>query len=164
RFQRIALGIPDAAVEDVDVAGAVVPLRNIAFEVGVADGVVLDLDRETFLACTQGRPLGHGPAPEAAVQLQAEVVVARPRMVQLDDEDRPPAALARRRDVARFRGFAEAALAGVLAQAHRARSGALARGRLLRCLLRRRLLRRCLLRRLPGSLLRRSDLLRRSSL
>src|SRR5690606_8145429 len=115
RLERIALGVPHAAVEDVDVTRTVMALRDVALEVGVTDGMVLDLDGQALLARTQRGPLGDRPALETAVHLQAEVVVARSRVVQLDDEDRAPAALARGRDVARFRGFAEAALAGVLA-------------------------------------------------
>src|SRR5690606_32783028 len=120
---------------------------------GVVERMVLDLDREAALAEPVGRALGHGPALERAVHLQAEVVVPGAGVVELHHEDRALAAAGTRGGVVGFRGLAEAALACVLAQAHPAPPsgtlagagllGRLARlGRLLGGLLRRGLLRR----------------------
>src|SRR5690606_18156860 len=88
RFQRIAVAGPVAVVEHVDMAGAVVARGDVALEGSVLQRVVLDLDGQPLLARAQRRPFRHSPAPERTVDLEPEVVMARTRMVQLDDEDR----------------------------------------------------------------------------
>ena len=85
-------GTPPPTVPDDDVAAAVLAGRDHAFEVGVLDRVVLDLDREPADARVERRPLGHGPADEHAVELQAEVVVEAAGPMALDHE--PPARIA----------------------------------------------------------------------
>src|SRR5207245_4528046 len=77
-----------AAVPDLAGAGAVVPLRDLAFEGGVVEGVVLDVNGEMLLTRLERDALGHRPALERSVPLEAEVVVETPRVVTLDDEDR----------------------------------------------------------------------------
>src|SRR5439155_17386567 len=77
-----------AAVPDLDRAGAVLALRDLAFEARVVERVVLDVDGERPLAGVERDALRHGPARERAVTLEAEVVVKPPGVVALDDEDR----------------------------------------------------------------------------
>jgi hypothetical protein len=54
----------------------------------VFERVVLDVHREVALADLERDALRHGPARERPVALQAEVVVERPGLVALHDEDR----------------------------------------------------------------------------
>ena len=116
-FERIASGTPDAMIKDVDVAGAIVAGRNVAFEGRVTQRMIFDLDRQPLLSDTQRRTFRHRPALQNALHLQAEVVVPRARMVQLHHEDGTFAALVRHR-IGRLRGVDETPLAGVFAQAH----------------------------------------------
>src|SRR5690606_32034485 len=128
RFQRFALAGPVPAVEQLHVAGAVVALRDLAFERGIRQRVVLHLHRQPLLPRAQGRPLGHRPALQHAVGLEAEVVVAAAGVVQLHHEDRP-LAYAGGGFATRLGRGVEATLAVVVAQAHRgAASAGLARG------------------------------------
>src|SRR6185312_11008421 len=55
---------------------------------GVVEVVVLDLDREALHARVGRRPLRDRPRAQRAVDLEAEVVVQRRRVVLLDDEAR----------------------------------------------------------------------------
>src|SRR5690606_13946956 len=89
---RIPLGGPDAVVEARDMAAAILALRNLAFEPGVAQGVVLDFDRHSLDAGVVARTLGHGPALQCIADLEPEVVVAPAGVMELDDEYRaaPP--------------------------------------------------------------------------
>src|SRR5205085_2409993 len=80
-------------VPDLDAAGAVLPLRDLAFEGGVVERVVLDVNGERSLPRLERHPLRNGPARERAVPLQAEVVVEPAGVVPLDDEDRALALL-----------------------------------------------------------------------
>ena len=75
-----------AAVPDLDRAGAVVPLRDLALEAPVLERMVLDVDGEVLLAGLERHAFRHGPGNEHAVALEAEVVVEPPRVVPLDDE------------------------------------------------------------------------------
>ena len=77
-----------AAVPDLDRAGAVVALRDLARERRVVERVILDVHRERALARLEGDALRHRPRGERAVPLEPEVVVEAPRVVALDDEDR----------------------------------------------------------------------------
>src|SRR5205814_6207582 len=77
-----------AVVPDLDGAGAVLPLRDLALEARVLERMVLDVDGEMLLARLERHALRHRPARERAVALEAEVVVEAPRVVALDDEDR----------------------------------------------------------------------------
>ncbi len=126
RLGGVAFGFPSAAVPQQHRAAAVLPLGDDAFEVAVVDGVVLDLDGEPLVGGVERRPLGHRPALEHAVVLEAEVVVEAPRGVLLDDEaPRRRRLLARllTGTAARLRRLLEVALPVVLRQAHRAQAG-----------------------------------------
>src|SRR5262249_40112055 len=81
---RIELGRPRALVPDHHRAAAVGALRNDSLEAAVLDRMVLDMHREALLARDQARPLGHCPALQDAVELEAEVVVQPPRRVFLN--------------------------------------------------------------------------------
>ena len=72
--------------------GALVPddhaaVAERALEGVVAHPVVLDLDGEALCGRVEGGALGHRPGPHHAVDLQAQVVVVRRRLVLLHDED-----------------------------------------------------------------------------
>src|SRR5205807_3680361 len=90
-----------AAVPDLDRAGAVVTLRDVALEGRVVERMVLDVYGQRALSRFERHALGNGPRGERAVSLEAEVVVETPRVVTLDDEDRllrlPPLARERLR-------------------------------------------------------------------
>ena len=106
-----------AVVPDLDGAGAVLALRDLAFEVPVLDRVVLDVHGEMLLAGLERRALGNGPARERAVSLQAEVVVQPAGVVALDDEDRLLAALLRAEGLRRLLRVALALVLGELRHA-----------------------------------------------
>src|SRR5690606_3659160 len=62
---------------------AVLVLGNHAFEVAVFERMVLGLHREAALARIEARSLGHRPALQDAVQLEAKVIVQPPRRMAL---------------------------------------------------------------------------------
>src|SRR5439155_1307095 len=66
----------------------------------VLEGMVLDVHGEPLFVRAHRRPLGHGPALQHAVDLQAQIVVEPPRRVLVDDE---PAATGLARAAERFR-------------------------------------------------------------
>ncbi|MCY1399721.1 hypothetical protein D9M71_147840 [compost metagenome] len=119
-FLGIALGRPVAVVPDDHVAGAVVSFRDMPFEVGVVQRMILHLDRQAPDAGVETRPLGHRPALQRAAQFQAEVVVQVAGVVLLDHEGErflpPPAAprtgLGSAAEVALARVFVEFRCAG----------------------------------------------------
>src|SRR5262249_41464758 len=82
-------------VPDLDGAGTVLALPDLAVELRVLERVVLDVHRERALARLERDPLRDGPARERAVALEPEVVVEPARVVALDDEDRRLSATAR---------------------------------------------------------------------
>ena len=75
-------------VPELDRAGAVLALRNLALEARVLERVILDVDRERSGARLERHPFRHSPRRERAVLLEPEVVVEAPGVVALDDEDR----------------------------------------------------------------------------
>ena len=77
-----------AAVPDLDRAGAVVALRDLALEGPVLERMVLDVDGKVLLARLERDALRDGPRGEDAVALEAKVVVEPPGVMPLDDEDR----------------------------------------------------------------------------
>jgi hypothetical protein len=83
---RVALGLPGAAVPDLDRAGAVLAGRDAALEAPVLERVVLDVHRQALLAHFHGRALRHRPRHEHTAQLEPEVVVQAARGVLLHDE------------------------------------------------------------------------------
>ncbi len=66
---------PRAPVPDDDVTAAVLAPRDHPLEVGVLDGMVLDVDRQPARRRVERWTLGHRPAHQDAVELQPEVVV-----------------------------------------------------------------------------------------
>src|SRR3546814_10582581 len=82
----IAEGAPRAAIPEHHRAAAILALRDDAFEIAIAERVVLGMDREAPVRRVQARALGHGPALQHAVELEAEVVVQPACGVLLDDE------------------------------------------------------------------------------
>ena len=77
-----------ARVPDLDGAGAVLPLRNLALERRVLERMILYVDREPLLAGLERNALRDGPRCERPVALEPEVVVQPPGVVALDDERR----------------------------------------------------------------------------
>ena len=75
-------------VPELDGAGAVLALRDLALEARVLERVILDVDGKRTHAWLERHALRHGPRRERAVLLEPEVVVEAPRVVALDDEDR----------------------------------------------------------------------------
>ena len=59
--------------------------RDHALEVRVVQRVVLDMDRET-LDARLAWAVGHRPALQGAIELEAKIVVELARLVLLDDE------------------------------------------------------------------------------
>src|SRR5215470_309830 len=82
RLQQLeSPGVPDDRR-----TGSVAAFGNDAFEVGVLDRVVLDVHGQALFVGAHRRPLGHGPALEHAVDLEAQIVVEPARRVLVDDE------------------------------------------------------------------------------
>src|SRR5439155_3885170 len=77
-----------SAVPDLDRAGAVLALRDLALEARVVERVVLDVDGEGPLARLERHALRHCPARARAVTLEAEAVAEPARVVALADEAR----------------------------------------------------------------------------
>src|SRR5579862_3968383 len=77
-----------AVVPDLDRAGAVLPLRDLAVEARVLERMVLDVDGQRAAAGLERHPFRHGPGEEHPVALEPEVVVEPAGVVALDDEDR----------------------------------------------------------------------------
>ena len=83
----VALGEgPGAPVPDDDVAAAVLTGRDHPLEVEVVQRVVLDVHGEAPSVRVDRRSLGHRPADEDTVDLEAQVVVEPAGPVTLDDE------------------------------------------------------------------------------
>src|SRR5262252_7692145 len=117
---RIAHGFPCAAVPHHHGATAVLALRDGSLEAAVLERMILHLHGEALVGGIEARPLGHGPALEGALQLQAEIVVETAGRVLLDHEGQiRRAASARARGLARrLGGGLEVPLAAVLAKPH----------------------------------------------
>ncbi len=88
RLLRLARAVP-AVVPHDDRARSVVAGGDDALEVAVLDRVILDVHREPLLLRVPRRSLGHRPALEHAVHLEAQVVVQAPRGVLLHHEEAP---------------------------------------------------------------------------
>jgi hypothetical protein len=101
---RILLRLPAAAVPQEHRSAAVFALRDGAFEISVAERMILGVHGQTLFAWDQARPLGDRPALENAIELKPEIVVQARRVVLLDAE----AEAAARGDLAlRLGGFLE---------------------------------------------------------
>src|SRR2546426_142337 len=75
-----------AAVPDDRRPRAVAALGDHTLEVGVLEGMVLDVDGQALFAVADRRALGHRPAREHAVDLEPQIVAEPPRRVLVDDE------------------------------------------------------------------------------
>src|SRR5207302_72766 len=75
-----------AVVPDLDRAGPVLARRDLAFERGVRERMVLDVHRKRALAGLHRNALRDGPAEQDAVLLEPEVVVEAACIVALHDE------------------------------------------------------------------------------
>ena len=115
--QRRGFWLPRAPVPHDHIARTVLLGRDDALEIEILDGVVLDVDRHASDRGIERRPLGHGPAHQHALDLEAEVVVQPRGPVALDDE--APGTPRRRggRGLGRLR---EVALAPVFLEWHQA--------------------------------------------
>src|SRR5690349_534866 len=82
----VSLRLPCTLVPDHNASGAILIRWNRAFEAGVLQRMVFDMNREAFVAGIQTRALRHRPALEGAIELQTKVVVQATRLVHLDDE------------------------------------------------------------------------------
>src|SRR5262249_3245452 len=104
-----------AAIPDLDGAPPVLPLGDDALEPPVVHGVVLGLHCQALLAGIEARTLGHRPALQDAVELEAEVVRQAPGPVLLDyvrsvlDGAPTPSRLGSQGEVALAAVFAEVA-------------------------------------------------------
>jgi hypothetical protein len=92
------------------------------FEVGVLDRVVLDLRGQAADRRVERRALGHGPAEQRAVELEAQVVVQAGGPMALHDESETPGRRGRRR-TGRLRGAGEVTLGVVVSQPRAASVG-----------------------------------------
>ncbi|MNZ43557.1 hypothetical protein D3C78_611620 [compost metagenome] len=82
----VTLWLPDATVPDDHIAGAIVTLRDTAFEIGVVERVILYVHRQASHLGVQGGPFGDGPAFQRTVQFQTEVVMQVAGVVLLNAE------------------------------------------------------------------------------
>ena len=80
------VGLPRAGVPHDDVAAAVLAVRDDALEVDVLDRVILDVDRQAPCLRVERRAVGHSPARQHPVHLEAQVVVPAAGAVPLHDE------------------------------------------------------------------------------
>jgi hypothetical protein len=62
--------------------------RNRAFEAAIFERMVLDMDREAFLAGDKARAAGHSPALQHAIHLKPEIVMEPSRVMLLNHEAR----------------------------------------------------------------------------
>ena len=93
----VAFRNPGSAIPQHHRAAAVLLRRDDAFEGPVLDRMVLDVHRQALVGGVEAWPLGHRPAQQHAVELEAEVVVQMARRVLLDDEGQCSGAHAERR-------------------------------------------------------------------
>lgn len=82
-----AQGIVFEVVRDVHVAGAVLPFGDLALELGVIQGMILDVHRQALVGGIERRPFRHRPALEDAVGLETKIVMQPAGVMFLDDED-----------------------------------------------------------------------------
>src|SRR4029079_16132275 len=76
-----------AVVPDLDRAGAVVPLGDLALDAPVLDRVGPAVDGKVLLSGLERTALRDRPRRERAVALEPEVVVEPPGVVPLDERD-----------------------------------------------------------------------------
>src|SRR4030095_16211628 len=83
---RIALGIPRAAIPYHHGTAAVFAFRYDAFESTVLDRMILDVHRETLVGGIETRTFRNGPAQQDAALLQAKIVMKMACRVLLHDK------------------------------------------------------------------------------
>ena len=100
-------------------ARAVVALGNVAFEVAIADRVILDMHRQLLRQWDLGWALWNGPALQRAADLKPQIVMQAGRVVALDEQT--PLRVLGRFDGCRgrFGRVLELAFANVLLERHR---------------------------------------------
>jgi hypothetical protein len=88
RCRRVvgAVRLPGPVVPHDDVTAAVLAARDDPLEVGVLQGMVLDVHRHPPDRRVEGRALGHRPRGQGTVDLEAQVVVQVARPVALHHE------------------------------------------------------------------------------
>ncbi len=83
---ELALHFVGSAIPHHHRSRAIAALRNLAFEAGIVERVVLGLDCQPLVTRIQRRPFGYGPGFERAVYFEAEVIVQAASGVFLDHE------------------------------------------------------------------------------
>ena len=83
---RVADRLPCAAIPDIDMSSPILTGRNVPFEFGVIERVVLDLDGKPPLADAFARTFRNRPALQHAIELEAKIEVQLPGRMPLDHE------------------------------------------------------------------------------
>src|SRR5450631_3461142 len=115
----VAFRDPRSAIPQQHRSAAVLLRRNDALERSVLDGVIFDVHRQTLVGRVEAGALGHRPAQQYPVELEAKIVVEMAGGVLLNDE-RQRLLRALLGAAARLRGDPEIALFAVTFQCHRA--------------------------------------------
>ena len=92
--RRVALGLPIAAIPELDGPAAILALRDRALEIAIIQRVILDFDRQPLVVRIERWASRHRPGLEHAVEFEAQIIMKARRVMFLDDETAP---LARRR-------------------------------------------------------------------
>src|SRR5262249_43149731 len=107
-------GLPRPLVPQHHRAAAILALGDGAFEGGVVERMILGAHRETLHRRIGARRLGHRPALEHALHLDAEIIMLATRPMMLHDETAGALYSALRRPARRrFAGLGEIALAPI---------------------------------------------------
>jgi hypothetical protein len=69
----VAQRLPGAAVPDLRGSRAILPLRDGALEIRIADRMILDMHRDAPVMRVERRAFPHRPAPEHAAMFQPDV-------------------------------------------------------------------------------------------
>jgi len=104
-----------AVIPNNDVAGAVVPFGDDAFEFAIVDRMILRFHSETFLGGIERRTFGDRPRSKNACHFKPEVVVQARRVMLLDNKAVPAPFFYGAR---RFGGFVEFPFPFVFFEAH----------------------------------------------
>ncbi len=92
----IAHRLPDPAIPELHGPSPVLALGDGPFEAAVLERMVFHPRGQMPVLGIEGRPFGHGPGQEDAVEFESEVVVQPARGVLLDDERKAAAERVRR--------------------------------------------------------------------
>src|SRR5690606_26019430 len=85
RFDRIGLGRPAALVPDFDPARAVLPSRDLSFELCIFQWMIFYVNGQAFDRGVEGGPFGDGPTDEHPIYFETKIVVEASRLVALYD-------------------------------------------------------------------------------